>query len=296
MCIIIIILDSGIISIFYLNFIERYIGGQMHIIVDVVIILIVLLTTIVGIKRGFVKTMYGLITSILVIVIAVFATTPLTSLVIKNTTWDDKLEVSLQGALSPKIPNGYGSFVYYDLNSDGTTELAFKPENSDEYKAYDKVFEGTPYGMVNLQKLIRKTVEKNLNEDDADSNIAVADAVAKTLTLYIFLAGFFIVIVIVSKIIFMILMRLLLKAVQSLYFVHFVDKTLGGVFGLVLGALVVLVVLSIIQAMSSLPFMSSVNAFLEKTTITKFIMNNNFLYTFFTKYVNLEKLQSLFKK
>lgn len=268
---------------------------SLAIIVDIVVILLVVLITVVAIKKGFLRTIFGLVSSILVIVIAVFAAAPLANAIGKGTQWDEKLESTLQGRLSGKIPNYYGEILYYDLDGDGEVELAFKPENTDEYKPYDQVFTGSSLRFIRAEKIMRKTAENNINKEDSDSSITVINALAKTLTSYIFLAACFIAIAIIAKILFMILTKLLIKAASNLYFVHFVDKLLGGVFGFLLGALIVLIILAILQTMiNGLAFMSPVKNFLEKSYIVKFIMDRNFLYNFFANNFSVDKLKGLF--
>ena len=65
---------------------------------------------------------------------------------------------------------------------------------------------------------------------------------------------------------------------------------LGGVFGLAMGALFVLIILTIVQLLSQLSFMAPVNEFISNTFVTKFLMENNFLYDFLIKSVNLGDL------
>ena len=77
---------------------------------------------------------------------------------------------------------------------------------------------------------------------------------------------------------------------------HFLDKLLGGVFGFVLGAFIILMILTLLQLMLKLAFMEPVQNFLDKSYIVKFLMDKNFLYTLVTKYVYIDKVKGLFTK
>jgi len=116
---------------------------SLPIIVDVVVILLVVLITVVAIKKGFLKTVFGLLSSVLVIVIAVFASAPLAGAVGNGTQLDERLESVIQGGISSKVPNAYGEILYYDLDGDGVKDLAFKPENSEEFLHYSDIFQGS---------------------------------------------------------------------------------------------------------------------------------------------------------
>ncbi|HHX49515.1 MAG TPA: CvpA family protein [Clostridiales bacterium] len=268
---------------------------SLPIIVDVVIALLVVIITVSAVKKGFFKTIFGLISAILVIVVAVYAASPLTNLVADKSQLDEKLESSIQGGLSSKIPNAYAEILYYDLDSDGTNDLAFKPEGSDEYHPYEEIFAGSTLKFLRLENIMRKTAESNLDPDDPESYITVVHALSKTLAIYVFLACSFIIIAIVAKIIFFILTKLLIKASENLYFMNFVDKLLGGIFGFALAALVILAILALLQVMiNNFAFMEAVDNFLQGSYVTKFLMEKNFAYDFFAKNVSIDKVKGFF--
>lgn len=158
---------------------------SLPIIVDVVVILLVVLITVVAIKKAF-KTVFGLLSSVLVIVIVVFASAPLAGAVGNGTQLDERLESVIQGGISSKVPNAYGEILYYDLDGDGVKDLAFKPENSEEFLPYSDIFKGSTLKYLKLENIMRKTAESNLDAEDPDSYITVVHALSRTLTTYIF--------------------------------------------------------------------------------------------------------------
>ncbi len=271
----------------------------MEIILDVVLIALVALMVVVGIKRGLVKTCVGLVSTILVLVVAITAVTPLTNLVMVATEWDESLQNTLETPLAD-VPNAYAKVYYYDIDEDGAEkELVFEIDG--ETKEFDKIFEEN--AVLNFLK-VSNLLEKNIDgilQDNATANgledykvqensIDFIDGVTAPIVTIIFTAVIFIVLLIGTRIVIALLLKLLQKIISRLYIVHFVDKMLGGVFGLVAGALFVLIALTIVQLLSQLSFMEPVNVFISKTIVTQFLMEQNFLYELLVNTVNLGEI------
>ena len=279
---------ATILYIFFSSGRARLHGGIMNIgiIIDIVVVALVLVMTIVGIKRGFVKTIMGLATSVLVIVIAILAVTPLTNAIVEGTELDDMLNAELEKPLSEKLPNAYAKVYYYDTDGDDVKELVYEIDS--ERHPYDEIMGSSLLKFVG--NLAKPLVEDKVDMNDSESSVYFIDAITSSITGYVFLVGMFIVLLIVVRLLMAILMKLLKKAVSRLYIAHFLDKVLGGVFGLAVGALIVFVVLTILQILAPMEFMSVVNAELAKTTLVSFIMDNNFLYSFIAEKIDVSGL------
>ena len=65
----------------------------MALVIDVVLIVLIALMVVLGIKRGLVKTCVGLVSTLLVIVVAIAAVTPLTNLVMEFEV-DEKVQAT----------------------------------------------------------------------------------------------------------------------------------------------------------------------------------------------------------
>ena len=259
---------------------------NIGIIIDIVVVALVLIMTIVGIKRGFVKTVMGLATSVLVIVIAVLAVTPLTNAIVEGTELDDMLNDELGKSISEKLPNAYAKIYYFDTDGDDVKELIYEIDS--ERHPYDEIMGSSI--LKSVGNLAKPLVEDKVDMEDADSWVYFIDAITSSITGYIFLVGMFIVLLIVVRLLMAILIKLLKKAVSRLYIAHFLDKVLGGIFGLAVGALIIFVVLTIIQVLAPMEFMSVVNTELANTTLVKFIMDSNFLYTFIAEKIDVTGL------
>lgn len=264
----------------------------LRIAIDVILVLFIVIFTIVAVKRGFVKTVIGFISSILVLVIAIMAAAPLANAIGKGTSFDEKTASFLEEKYASKIPNAYNEITYYDLNGDGEKELAVK-NSQNEYKEYSETFEDSFWKYLNIEKIMQKTVEANIDKDDG-SSITVISAFSKTVTIWIMLVVCFIGLLIGSKIAFWIIIKLLKNLIEKVSFVATLDRILGGVVGFVAAILIVLTVLALIQFMSSFPFMTRINEVLANTKITSLIMKNNFIYILFENGITFEKMKDLF--
>lgn len=95
------------------------------------------------------------------------------------------------------------------------------------------------------------------------------------------------IVVAIAGVILFILIRIALailehfaKKLTNIQFVKVVDKSLGMVIGAAKGFIVVLFLMTILALMMNLSFMSPVKAQLEKSTVSKFLYENNFIAKF----------------
>ncbi|MGI6594525.1 MAG: CvpA family protein [Christensenellales bacterium] len=262
--------------------------------IDIILVLVIVIFTIISVKRGFMKTILGFVSSILVIVIAVFASAPLANAIGKGTELDEKIEAALSEKYEAKLPNAYNEILYYDLDNDGEKDLAVKDIEKNEYKPYSETFDGSAFKLIKLERLMQKTVERSIDKDDG-SSITVVSAFSKTLTVWILIMVCFVSLLVISKIGFMVIIKLLENLIEKVSFVDTVDKVLGGIVGFIAGTLLILVVLALLQLMTdNLSFMNEVKQTLESTSIANFVMQNNFIYKLFESGFAFDKMKDLF--
>lgn len=258
-------------------------------IVDAVIVLILVVFAIVGLKKGLVKSAYGLVCSIAVLALAVVLASPVTQMIVDNTDAETKLVEKIETGIAAELPNSYANIVYYDFNGDGeftSDELAFQDDEGN-YQSFSTIFNGTPYQTIKLHELIRPFVVSALAEQDAVYlSVAVSQAVANLIIMAIVFVG----LLIVLRLAFALLYFILHKMVQNIYVVHFLDKLVGFVFGIAVGAVVVLCVVTVCQMLFPFSFFTEVKTVFEQSTIGSLIVENNFVYDYIVKYINLEKL------
>lgn len=276
---------------------------NIGIIIDIAVVAIILIVAIIGIKRGFVKTLVGLLSIVITLAAAIFLTQPVAGLVADNTEWDTSLRTELANAIADSLPNSNANVIYDNLDGDPETdlELAFVPEGSNEPAPLSEVFgDNFLWGLIPdsllegaaADMLTEQALAEDIELDSAINTVPLLNVVSQAFVNVIFLVGAFIVLAIVVRILLWLILLLLRKITQRVYLAYFLDKTLGGVLGLALGAVIVLIILTIIQLLSGMSFMTAVNETLDGTTVTKMIMDNNFLYELLSQFIDLSSIGS----
>lgn len=276
---------------------------NIGIIIDIAVVAIILIIAIIGIKRGFVKTLVGLLSIVITLAAAIFLTQPVAGLVADNTEWDASLRTELANAIADSLPNSNANVIYDNLDGDPETdlELAFVPEGSNEPAPLSEVFgDNFLWGLIPdsllegaaADMLTEQALADDIELDSAINTVPLLNVVSQAFVNVIFLVGAFIVLAIVVRLLLWLILLLLRKLTQRVYLAYFLDKTLGGVLGLALGAVIVLIILTIIQLLSGMSFMTAVNETLDGTTVTKMIMDNNFLYELLSQFIDLSSIGS----
>ena len=197
----------------------------MEIILDLVLVAIIVLMVLLGIKRGLVKTCVVLISTILVVVVAVVAVGPVTDMIIVGTDLDADLTEALESPLAEKLPNAYAKVFYFDLNDDGEKELVYE---IDGVKApFEDIFkENALLDFVKVaglltegaDELLQTGAELNLEIDDykdQTNTIDFIDCVTAPIVSIIFTVAIFVLLLIVTRILLAILAKLLKKLISS---------------------------------------------------------------------------------
>lgn len=276
---------------------------NIGIIIDIAVVAIILIVAIIGIKRGFVKTLVGLLSIVITLAAAIFLTQPVAGLVADSTEWDTSLRTELANAIADSLPNSNANVIYDNLDGDPETdlELAFVPEGSNEPAPLSEVFgDNFLWGLIPdsllegaaADMLTEQALAEDIELDSAINTVPLLNVVSQAFVNVIFLVGAFIVLAIVVRLLLWLILLLLRKITQRVYLAYFLDKTLGGVLGLALGAVIVLIILTIIQLLSGMSFMTAVNETLDGTTVTKMIMDNNFLYELLSQFIDLSSIGS----
>lgn len=254
------------------------------IILDLIVAVIVIMLLLFGIWRGAYKLIFGLVSSLLAIVLTVLLVSPATQLVVNNTTIDDRIQMSIDSGIRSKIPNANVTIRLYDIAGDGTRdELGYDLDG--EVKPFDTLLKGTPYSIFSgtIEKLIKGSIE-------GEEEVVFATVLVATIVGYIMLAITFVVLLIIFEIITKAIMHILKKFVTKTYFGHFVDKFLGAALGLAIAAVFIFGSLSIIKFLGTYGFIIPVNKLIEESTITKWLFNNNYLYNLLVARFNVKAI------
>ncbi len=246
------------------------------ILADACVLLIVVICIAVGIRKGFVKTIKGTLASIVAVALAVVCVSPVTSLVVNSTQWNDTMATKISEQIDGVVPNAYAVVSYMDDDGDTSTPEVLMFRINGEVDVYDNIFVGTMFGSTGLEGMVQSFVEDCLVEDG--SEVVFIDAISSGVVGIVFTAIAFIVLLILFKIAISLMLYFAKRLVTELHLAYFVDRLLGGIMGVVASLVVIILMFTLIQVMSGLSFMEPVNLAMQNSYICKFITENNFVY------------------
>ena len=271
----------------------------MGIVIDVVVIALIILMVILGIKRGFVKSLFGLLSIVIALAAAIFLTAPVADAVAANTEWDEDLRQELATSIADTLPNSEASVRYVYVDGSEDPVLVYIPEDTNEQVEFSEILSSGGLWSIMPKSWLNEATTDMLNAqaeadeidlDDPTNFVSFREVTSQALVNVIYSVAGFIVVFIAARVLIWLLLLLLRKVVRNVYIAYFVDKMLGGIIGLALGLVIVLVLLTILQLMGEMSFMAEVNELLESTTITRLLMENNFLYELIAENVDLSGL------
>lgn len=261
-------------------------ASLIGIILDVIVVLALVIAVLAGAKRGLLRMFKGLLSTILVLVVAFFAVSPVSTLITDRTTWDESLSASLTVSLSDSLkfenPNVLLQYRTEDeavYNADGELIHGVVYEEGGVFHSVDEL--GSNFMQRTLiNAIVKSRVQKYYEETENPSGRPLINTIANTLTIYIIMAGVFIVLAILLQIVVFILFKLLRKVVSSLYIAHFADRLLGAVLGAAIAAIVLYILIGVLKMLEQNAAMEPVNLGIQNSFITKFIYENNNLHTY----------------
>lgn len=254
-------------------------------ILDIVIIALTVLLLLFGIWRGMYKMLHGFISSVIALIIAILLTSTVVTFAVDNTLLDEKLVDVIAQPLSKFVPNAQQIVAFYDIdgNADTAEELGFDPGSG--VKPYKDLFEGSKVAF--LAPIVKPIVTKYVTEHGETPFIRSLVAVV---TAYVLSAVAFIILWILMFIVMSILFLILKKVVTATYIGYYVNKVVGGLLGVVITAVLVFGFLTIIKLLGNYEQVIPINQMIDKSTVAKFLANNNFLYNFVSAQIDVQSL------
>lgn len=249
-------------------------------IMDYIIIGLGVLFLLIGLLLGMRKMLFGLVASVVAIVLAAVVMMPIGNAVMNGTDWDDKLTTALAQSMSESMPNGNQTLVYADIDGDPATadELGFFADGA--WYKFDSSLEGNALSV--FAKSVESNIRKNYTPEDAATNPkTLIILLSEILTRFIFYAASFLLMWIVFGVAFWLIGKLVKQFVTGTYAGKLVDKVLGAVAGVAVIWVIVMLVFSLFDIIGAIPqtasFMNTVNEMIDNSLIASFIDKNNFI-------------------
>ncbi len=272
-------------------------GTGIGLIVDAAVVVVLVLLIIFGTWRGMYKLIYGLVSGLLSIVLAIVLVGSVTGFIVEKT----ELETALNGVLNQPVQKAIPAELNADkilvtYTEDGVTIV---DENGNTFESVGAYIESTGSSLKAVASLLdslikNDSVKANYTSTDEDGNFVsetsptLADLLCVTVTTYVLLALVFIALWIVAYIVLRLLMLLLKKLVTQTYVGHFLNKLLGFVIGAAIGMVIIWGALAVIRLLGTYTWIIPVNNVINSSTLTKWLYENNFLYTFLVETMDLQ--------
>lgn len=213
----------------------------MSIFVDVVIIAVMLLSIIMGYKKGLIGVIFKIASFIIAIILAFALSKPVTNYIIANTEIDDNLHMTIQKALESN-------------NS----------ENPEEYKN------------ENMPEVISQYITEQIKTATANAQNEVAKVVATNLTGTIINGLAFIGIFIIAKILLFFL-KFLIEAVAKIPVLKQFNEIGGLIYGVLKGLFIIYLIFTIISLIAPIINNTNLQEAIQASYIGSMMYNNNIL-------------------
>ncbi len=217
----------------------------MGLVIDIGIILIMLITIIVGYKKGLIKVAINFIAIIASVLIAIIIYKPLANQIIQNT----KIDENIESIIYEKIK---------DIDFENMTE---------EEKKENQI-------LVFAQKDIKESIKKSKD----NTGKYIAESLAQTIVEI----GTFIITIIILRIA-LIILNLLSNIIAEIPIIKQFNKSGGIIYGILEGLLIINVVLAICYIINPIYLNGKIDQNIQKSQLGKAIYENNIIINTFIK-------------
>ncbi len=270
--------------------------SNIGLIVDVAVIVVLLLLILFGTWRGLYKLIYGVVSGLLSIVLAVVLVGMVTTFIVNKTELETKLGEKLNETIVKALPAELDAEnVHIEYSDEGFAVTNKEGESFESVSAYVSSTGSKLSAVAGILDSLtsNETVRNSYATTDESGTTTyatptLADLLCVTATIYLLLAIVFLVLWIVAFIVLRLLMLLMKKIVTQTYVGHFLNKALGFVLGAAVGLVLVWGALAVIRLLGTYTWIIPVNNVINGSTLTKWLYENNFLYTFLVETMNLQ--------
>lgn len=217
---------------------------QFSTVIDIVLVVALLVFAIVGLCKGFIKQLVGLVSTIAALVIAYFFCDKLADLLMKS---------SIGTSLAESVKNLFGESWNVELPISELAEF-IKQQNLPSF----------------ISNAITKAVEQ-LGEIDS---VNFAEVASSIITKYIFVAISYLVLGAIAKLVFFLVEKLLAFIIRKSP-LKIIDRILGLILCLIKGLLIVWLVLLLLSVLSAVPSLEGLKTALEESVVAKFLSEVN---------------------
>ena len=241
-------------------------------VVDIVIIVIVLIAVIVGCFQGFIKSFSSLFSGFINIVLCIVATKPLSTLLNRwfglQSAISSSIETSLVNGCADWGTNMVGLATQEEINTHIQTTLQNGTKSECIRKYLTGLFQITPENLANKE------------------TFTLGGLLGQSLGTFISLVISFILVGIVILIVKTLLNKLCKKVQASS--LNWVDRTFGGIFGLVRGFTYVVIIFAILSYFTEISFLQGFFVYIDNSYIGGYISQH--VFGFMHQYLSIKNI------
>ena len=247
---------------------------------DIILILVGLLVSLIGAKKGFISVIMKLVGLILATILAIYLHKGLAVYLYENFSFGKNIENTIITTIKDKVvENVVGENITKNPESEGkdTSELEDKKINMNFTEVIETI---KGWGLYNKIENDENVVVQNEQEGKN-----ILENTAHKITMYIMrvvaFAAIFVCVIIITAIV-----SLILNLLFMLPGLKTINKTGGFIAEMLLFLIKILVILAIISFLQPIEFVSTVINYINtKTIIIKWLYNNNLIFTLLNRYL-----------
>ncbi|MGI6213988.1 MAG: CvpA family protein [Christensenellales bacterium] len=190
---------------------------------DIAAVIILLIAMISGAKKGLIKMLFGLLSSLAALAAAVFLVMPVTNFLVENTPVDEYLVQAIKTPLATNLPVLDSQVVYYDHDADPETADILGFYYNGTITPVKEVLEQSP-----VLKMFSAQIENILKEHVPPEGLTSAlGTITSVAVRYALIPVVFIFIWIITAILMHLISKILSTMVSKISALHFLDKVAG---------------------------------------------------------------------
>ena len=238
------------------------------IILDIIIIVILSVSILLGYKKGLTKSLVKIFSFFIAIVISLILFKPISNLVIANTDIVNNLQNTITNTFKDEEEKNK------KIESE---EKQYTEDNNEKEKLEKEQYENSEKNFTNI---FNKYIERKIIEAGNDAKDYVIDLASREISVFIVNISIYIILFIIIRII-LIFIKALAEYITKIPGIKQCDELLGGGYGAIRACIIILTVFTILSIILSIFRIDGITEIINQSIISKFIYENNIIIKIF---------------
>ena len=238
------------------------------IILDIIIIVILSVSILLGYKKGLTKSLVKIFSFFIAIVISLILFKPISNLVIANTDIVNNLQNTITNTFKDEEEKNK------KIESE---EKQYTEDNNEKEKLEKEQYENSEKNFTNI---FNKYIERKIIEAGNDAKDYVIDLASREISVFIVNISIYIILFIIIRII-LIFIKALAEYITKIPGIKQCDELLGGGYGAIRACIIILTIFTILSIILSIFRIDGITEIINQSIISKFIYENNIIIKIF---------------